>query len=61
MLPNRPNPFPSETESDKNQFNYENEYTLNSENNNKEFESKYKNLNCSKEYLRSTINIFPRY
>ena len=61
MLPNRPNPFPSETESDKNRFNYENEYTLNSENNNKEFESKYKNLNCSKEYLRSTINIFPRY
>ena len=59
MLQNRPNPFPLET--DPEQFNYEKEYTLNSENNTSEFLSKYKNFNCSKEYLRSTINIFPRY
>ena len=59
MLPNRPNPFPSETYT--NQFNYEKEYTLNSENNQEEFLSKYKNLNCSKDYLRSTISVFPRY
>ena len=59
MLPNRPNPFSAETDS--NQFNYEKEYTLNSENNQEEFLSKYKKLNCSKEYLRSTISVFPRY
>ena len=59
MLQNRPNLFPLESDSD--QFNYEKEYTLNSENDSSEFLSKYKNLNCSKEYLRSTINIFPRY
>ena len=59
MLPNRPNSFISETNN--NQFNYIKEYTLNSENNFKEFESKYKYLNCSKEYLHPTLNIFPRY
>ena len=61
MLPNRPNPFPMETGTETNQFNYEKEYTLNSDINFEEFESKYKYLNCSKEYLKTTINIFPRY
>ena len=61
MLPNRPSPFPSETESNQNQFNYEKEYTYNNENIAKEFESKYKNINSSKEFLRSTITTFPRY
>ena len=63
MLPNRPNPFPSETEN--NQFQEEkNYYQLNHFNyeiNNKEFESQYEKLNSSKEFLRPTINIFPRY
>ena len=60
MLPNRPNPFPTETTTD-NQFNYEKEYTLNSENNQEEFKSKYEKFNCSRDYLRSTVSIFPRY
>lgn len=60
MLPNRPNPFPME--NDNSQYNYSKDYSSSFENNNnKELDSKYKNLNCSKEYLRSTINIFPKY
>ena len=60
MLPNRPNPFPME--NDNSQYNYSKDYSSSFENNNnKELDSRYKNLNCSKEYLRSTINIFPKY
>ena len=60
MLPNRPNPFPME--NNNSQYNYSKDYSSSFENNNnKELDSKYKNLNCSKEYLRSTINIFPKY
>ena len=59
MLPNRPSPFP--TEASLNQFNYEKEYTYNNENIIKEYQSKYKNLNSSKEFLRTTITTFPRY
>ena len=60
MLPNRPNPFPME--NDNSQYNYSKDYSSSFENNNnKELDSKYKYLNCSKEYLRSTINIFPKY
>ena len=60
MLPNRPSPFPIEN-NNNNKYNYEKEYGSTLENNNKEFDIKNKNLNCSKEYLRPTINIFPQY
>ena len=59
MLPNRPSPFPME--NNNYQSNYTKEYGRSLENNNKEFDIKCKSLNCSKEYLRTTINIFPRY
>ena len=46
---------PSTSQYDNNQFNNENEYSTQ-----ELFNSKYKKYNCSKEYLRTTINVFPK-
>ena len=43
-----------------NYYNNENDYRQNGKNNQQIFESKYKKFNCSKEYLRTTINVFPK-
>ena len=43
-----------------NQLNYINEYKYNEKNIQELFNSKYKKYNCSKDYLRTTINVFPK-
>ena len=43
-----------------NQLNYINGYKYNETNIQELFNSKYKKYNCSKNYLRTTINIFPK-
>ena len=43
-----------------NHYNYENEFLSKDKDTKKLFDSKYKKYNCSKDYLRTTINIFPK-
>ena len=41
-------------------YSIQNEYISKENNIQEEFERKYKKYNCSKDYLRTTINIFPK-
>ena len=41
-------------------YTYQNEYISKENNIQEEFETKYKKHNCSKDYLRTTINVFPK-
>ena len=43
-----------------NNYNYENEFLSKDKSIKELFDSKYKKYNCSKDYLRTTINIFPK-
>ena len=43
-----------------NQYNYEKEFLSKDKGTKELFDSKYKKYNCSKDYLRTTINIFPK-
>ena len=51
---------PISNQYDNNQYNYNNEFLSENKENTELFEAKYKKFNCSKEYLRTTINIFPK-
>ena len=51
---------PISNQYDNNQNNYNNEFLSENKENTELFDSKYKKFNCSKEYLRTTINIFPK-
>ena len=54
------NPFQNRNQPHSIMQNNENNQLNNEENNTKEsYESKYKKYNCSKDYLRTTINVFP--
>ena len=42
------------------EYSYQNEYLSKENNIQEEFERKYKKYNCFKDYLRTTINVFPK-
>ena len=52
-------PPPNIQYNQNNQFNSEDEYSLKNKNIKEIYQSKYKKFNCSKDFLRTTINIFP--